>query len=128
MGKKMEECLQQYGDQIITSPKIIKGSLHAPAVTVNGLVNDVNLTEHMNYELKKQEPLQSIKSVTVFKNDLQIFGNLTIQEKLEEIDLEKLDSMYEFFIPPVRAVEYLKPFAMKIGNVTTRKLLIQHFF
>lgn len=121
MGKKLNECLLKTGDQVILAPKIIKGSMHAPSLVLNGLVNGVNLTDLSHQLLKEHELVQIMKSKVIFKGNLQILGNLTVGGEFQGIESAKINSLNETFVPVMNAIAYLEPYASRIATAVKSK-------
>lgn len=121
MGKKFEECLLKTGDQVITAPKVINGSLHAPSLMVDGLINDINLTDFTNNLLKQREPVQRIKSKVVFSANVQVMGDLDVKEMFQGVESSKINLINETVVPAMTKLAYLKPFAIGVEQTMKRK-------
>ncbi|XP_031783596.1 uncharacterized protein LOC100678101 isoform X2 [Nasonia vitripennis] len=121
MGKKLEECLLKTGDQVITAPKVINGSLHAPSLIVNGLINDINLTDFTNNLLQKQKPVQRIKSKVVFSGNVQVMGDLDVKEMFQQVESSKTNLINETLVPAMEKLAYLKPFAIGVEQTMKRR-------
>ncbi|XP_076683687.1 uncharacterized protein LOC143376839 isoform X2 [Andrena cerasifolii] len=78
MGHKIEEALLKSTNQMISGQKEIQGPINASALVIDGLVNDVNLTNLMSQQVRKEKPLQRLKAPIEFQSALKIAGNLTI--------------------------------------------------
>ncbi|OXU21574.1 hypothetical protein TSAR_008257 [Trichomalopsis sarcophagae] len=121
MGKKLEECLLKTGDQVITAAKVINGSLHAPSLIVNGLINDINLTDFTNNLLQKQKPVQRIKSKVVFSGNVQVMGDLDVKEMFQQVESSKTNLINETLVPAIEKLAYLKPFAIGVEQTMKRR-------
>lgn len=95
MGHKIEEALLKSRNQTLFGIKKIRGQLNAPSLFVDGTVNDVNLTELTNNQMRKHKTMQTIDSTFDFKNDLEVFGNVTIDGLYERIDLMNISNQNE---------------------------------
>ncbi|GAB1868165.1 Closca [Camponotus japonicus] len=95
MGRKIEEALLKSKNQTLFGIKKIRGELNAPSLIIDGIVNDVNLTELTNNQMKKHKTIQTIDSTFDFKNDLEVFGNVTISGLYERIDLTNISNQNE---------------------------------
>ena len=84
MGHKIEESLLKSTNQRISGQKEIQGPINASALVIDGLVNDANLTSLMNQQVRKEKPLQRLKTPIKFQSALKIAGNLTINGPTEE--------------------------------------------
>ncbi|OAD52820.1 Peptidyl-prolyl cis-trans isomerase CWC27 like protein [Eufriesea mexicana] len=80
MGHTMEETLSKSINQTIYVPKKIQGTINASELIINGFINDVNMTELMDHQLKKDKSIQTIKTDIALQNSLNIYGNLTIED------------------------------------------------
>ncbi|XP_015113453.1 uncharacterized protein LOC107038711 [Diachasma alloeum] len=89
-GKHIESCLLKHSNQTITGRKVIKGRLVALGIVTEGLVNDVDLTKLLVYQLKKNSPLQVIETPIVLQNGLNVLGNLTIDGLVQGVELSGL--------------------------------------
>ncbi|RLU23456.1 hypothetical protein DMN91_003660 [Ooceraea biroi] len=78
MGRSVETALLKFGNQKISGIKTIQGRLSAPSLITDSVVNDVNLTELMIHQVRKHDTEQVIESKLDFRDDLEIFGNITI--------------------------------------------------
>lgn len=92
MGRNIKDALLKTGNQTLFGTKRIQGQLNAPSLVIDGTVNDVNLTKLMNEQMKKHKAVQTIESKLDFKNDLEIFGNITIDGLYEKINLTNISS------------------------------------
>lgn len=90
MGRNIEDALLKTGNQTLFGTKRIQGQLNAPSLIIDGTVNDVNLTELTNKQMKKHKAVQTIESKLDFKNDLEIFGNITISGLYERMNLTNI--------------------------------------
>lgn len=94
MGCAIEEVLRKSTNQIIYSQKIIQGFINASEFIINGLINDVNLTKLVYHQLKKNNPLQIIRTGIELHNSLNIIGNLTIKGVYEKSEMKIFDKNY----------------------------------
>ncbi|XP_029165434.1 uncharacterized protein LOC114936425 [Nylanderia fulva] len=111
MGRKVEDALLKSGDQTLFGIKKIRGQLNAPALIIDGTVNDVNLTELTNNQMKKHKAVQIINSTFDFRNDVEVFGNVTISGLYEGTDLSninnqnKIDAVFDRITKAVELAE-----------------------
>ncbi|XP_011299447.1 uncharacterized protein clos [Fopius arisanus] len=89
-GKRIESCLLRHSNQTITGKKMVTGRLRAPGIVTEGLINDVDLTKLLVYQLKKNSSFQVIETPIVFQNGLRILGNLTIDGPYQGVQVESL--------------------------------------
>ncbi|XP_058809446.1 uncharacterized protein LOC131674652 isoform X2 [Phymastichus coffea] len=115
MGKRIEKCLRASGDQVITEPKLIKGSLHSPSILLGGLINGMNFTDVALNQLTKNASVQSFKSDIKFSGNLHILGNLTIK-RLKGVEMPDINSINKNLSPLTGTIDYLKPYATAIGT------------
>ncbi|XP_012224336.2 uncharacterized protein clos [Linepithema humile] len=90
MGRNVEEALLKSRNQTVLGIKKIQGQLNTPSLIIDGTINDVNLTELVNVQMKKLKTHQIIESEFDFRNDLEIFGNVTIDGLYEGTDLKNI--------------------------------------
>ncbi|KAL6265402.1 hypothetical protein P5V15_002198 [Pogonomyrmex californicus] len=90
MDRDVENALLKSGNQTLFSIREIRGELNAPSFTIDGTVNDVNITALINEQMKKHKTLQTIESEMDFRNELIIFGNITIAGLYEKTDLSNI--------------------------------------
>ncbi|KAM0726481.1 hypothetical protein ACS0PU_007665 [Formica fusca] len=95
MGRKIEEALLKSGNQTLFGTKKIQGQFNAPSLIIDGTVNDINLTELTNNQMKKHKAVQTIDSTFDFRNDLEVFGNVTISGLYERTDLTNISNQNE---------------------------------
>jgi len=101
MGRKVEEALLKSGNQTVHGIKRIKGHLNTPSLIVDGTINDMNLTQLIDSRVKKFEAHQIIENEFDFRNDLEIFGNITVDGLYEGTNLKnitdesKLDAVFD---------------------------------
>ncbi|XP_070162269.1 uncharacterized protein [Polyergus mexicanus] len=95
MGRKIEEALLKFGNQTLFGIKKIQGQFNAPSIIIDGTVNDINLTELTNNQMKKHKAVQTIDSTFDFRNDLEVFGNVTISGLYEKTDLTNISNQNE---------------------------------
>ncbi|XP_076300033.1 uncharacterized protein LOC143218620 isoform X2 [Lasioglossum baleicum] len=88
MGHVLTETLSKSADQIINGQIKIQGMIDASMLVINGLVNDVNLTDLISRQLKKWAPVQRIKTDVELQNSLRIFGNLAINQSYGNVKLK----------------------------------------
>jgi hypothetical protein len=91
MGRNVGTALLKSGNQTILGKKTIQGQLNAPSLITDSVVNDVNLTELINHQVKRNNTEQTIESKLDFRSDLEIFGNVTIGRYYEGTDLKKIN-------------------------------------
>lgn len=77
-GRKIEDALLKSGNQTVYGIKRIQGHINAPDLIVNSTVNDVNLMQLMNIQVKKHKAVQIIDTDIDFQNGLNVFGNITV--------------------------------------------------
>ncbi|XP_053989170.1 uncharacterized protein LOC128881831 [Hylaeus volcanicus] len=99
MGRNIEKALLKSADQTLLGLKTIQGSLHASKLVINGLVNDVNLTDLINRQLRKQKPSQVIRSRVDIQNSLKIFGSLTLNDSYGKAELKESYKTYSNIAP-----------------------------
>uniref|UniRef100_A0A6V7LAC9 Uncharacterized protein n=1 Tax=Bracon brevicornis TaxID=1563983 RepID=A0A6V7LAC9_9HYME len=109
-GKKIESCLLKYTKQLITGKKIIEGNLLAPGIKTEGLINDVEFTKLLVYQLKKKSPRQVIETPISLENGFNIQGNLII-DKYRENYWNHLKSPNNSFSPLLKLSKKLFHFA-----------------
>lgn len=90
MGRNVDDALLKSGNQTLSGIKRIQGQLNAPSLIIDGTVNDVNLTELINKQMKKHKAVQTIESKLDFRNDFEIYGNITIDGLYEKINLTNI--------------------------------------
>ncbi|XP_024888654.1 uncharacterized protein LOC112465371 isoform X2 [Temnothorax curvispinosus] len=95
MGRNIDDALLKFGNQTLFGTKRIKGQLNAPSLIIDGTMNDVNLTKLMNEQMKKHKAVQTIESKMDFRNDLEVYGNITIDGLYEGINLTNIGSQNE---------------------------------
>lgn len=110
MGRKIEEALLKSGNQTLFGIKKIRGQLNVPILIIDGTVNDVNFTELTNNQMKKYKTLQTIDSTFDFRNDLEVFGNVTISglyegTNLSNISNHKIDAVFDRMTKAVELAE-----------------------
>lgn len=115
MGRKIEEALLKSRNQTLFGIKKIRGQLNAPSLIIDGIVNDVNLTELTNNQMKKHKTMQTIDSIFDFKNDLEVFGNVTISGLYERIDLTNISNQNEIDAALDRTTKVVE----LVENITT---------
>ncbi|KZC08872.1 hypothetical protein WN55_11375 [Dufourea novaeangliae] len=99
MGQNLTEALSKSKDQIIRGQKTFQGSVNASTLVVDGLVNDVNLTNLINHQLKKQKPVQRIKTGIELQKSLTIVENLTINGSYGSTELKNFYKIYSNIAP-----------------------------
>lgn len=105
MGRNVDDALLKFGNQTLFGIKKIHGQLNAPSLLIDGTVNDVNLTELIKNQLKKHKAIQTIESKLVFKNDFEVYGNITIGGLYERINLTNISSQNKIDIMLNRMTE-----------------------
>ncbi|XP_031830303.1 uncharacterized protein LOC116426016 [Nomia melanderi] len=98
-GQNLTEALSNSTDQIISSQKIIHGSINASIFIIDGLVNDVNLVDLINNQLKKQNPQQRIKTGIEFQNSLRVLGNFSVNGSYGNTELKQFYKNYSNIAP-----------------------------
>ncbi|XP_012279708.1 uncharacterized protein LOC105699370 isoform X2 [Orussus abietinus] len=86
-GYTMESLLSRTNPQEITGKKTIKGIVKAPAIILDGFVNDVNLTSVIEYQLTINASRQTIRTEVRLQGDLEIFGNVTMKGLYQGVEL-----------------------------------------
>ena len=94
MGRNIEEALLKSTNQTISGQKEVQGPINASALVIDGLVNDVNLTNLMNQQVRKEKPLQRLKTPIEFQSALKIAGNLTINGSYGGAELKNFYKSY----------------------------------
>lgn len=105
MGNIIEEALTKSTNQTIYGQKKIQGSINASELIVNGLINDVNLIELIDQQLKKNKPLQTIRTRTIFQNSLHIRGNLTVGGTYDAAEMKNFYTSYSNVLPVAEKME-----------------------
>ncbi|KAK9305650.1 hypothetical protein QLX08_003423 [Tetragonisca angustula] len=105
MGNIIEEALTKSTNQTIYGQKRIQGSINASELIVNGLINDVNLTQLIDQQLKKNKPLQTIRTRTVFQNSLHVRGNLTVRGTYDAAEMKNFYTSYSNVLPVAERME-----------------------
>jgi len=91
MGRNVGTALLKFGNQTILGKKAIQGQINVPSLITDSVVNDVNLTELINHQVKRNNTEQMIESKLDFRSDFEIFGNVTIARSYEGTDLKKIN-------------------------------------
>ncbi|XP_050493081.1 uncharacterized protein LOC126874764 isoform X2 [Bombus huntii] len=99
MGNTIEEVLTKSTNQRIYGQKKFQGSINASELIVSGLINDVNLTELVDHQLKKNNHLQTIKTEIEFQNSLHIHGDLIIKDTYGGAELKNFYTSYLSVLP-----------------------------
>lgn len=99
MGHTMEDMLSKSANQTIYGQKTIQGHVNASGLVINGLVNDVNLTDLVARQLKKNGTLLTIISEIEMQNSLDIVGNLTINGSYAGAEMKNFYNNYSSVIP-----------------------------
>ncbi|XP_076653210.1 uncharacterized protein LOC143359262 [Halictus rubicundus] len=94
MGHVLSKTLSKSADQIINGQIEIQGTIDASTLVIDGLVNDVNLIDLISSQLRKQRPLQKIKTDVELQNSFRIFGNLAINHTYGNIELKNFSKNY----------------------------------
>lgn len=90
MGRNVEEALLKSGNQTIFGTKKIRGHLNAPSLITDSTVNDVYITQLINDRVKRHKIMQTIETKMDFKNDLEVFGNVTINGLYQKTNLSNI--------------------------------------
>ncbi|KOX71990.1 hypothetical protein WN51_03138 [Melipona quadrifasciata] len=117
MGNIIEKALTKSTNQTIYGQKKIRGSINASELIVNGLINDVNLTELIDHQLKKNIPLQTIRTRTVFQNSLHVRGNLTVKGTYDAAEMKNFYTSYSNVLPVAEKIERSLEAAEEIRTV-----------
>lgn len=88
MGRKVEDMLLKSGNQRIFGIQRIQGQFNVPTLVTNSTVNDVDLFKLTNIQVKKHKKVQTIEGELDFRNDLEILGNVIIDQLYEGINLK----------------------------------------
>lgn len=99
MGNTIEEVLTKSTNQRIYGQKKFQGSINASELIVSGLINDVNLTELVDHQLKKNNHLQTIKTGIEFQNSLHIRGDLIVKGTYGGAELKNFYTSYSSVLP-----------------------------
>ncbi|XP_078042111.1 uncharacterized protein LOC144472686 [Augochlora pura] len=109
MGQFLTKALSKSTDQIVTGQKEIRGSVDAETFIIDGLINDVNLTDLISNQLRKQKRLQNIKSRIELQTFFKILGNFTVNDSYGNIELNNFSKSYPFILPVVENMkDYIK--------------------
>lgn len=108
MGRNVNDALLKSGNQTLSGIKRIQGQLNAPSLIIDGTVNDVNLTELINKQMKKHKAVQIIESKLDFRNDFEVYGNITIDGLYEKINLTNIGSQNKIDILLNRMTEVVE--------------------
>lgn len=92
-GLKIDDYLLKSFPQEISGTKRINGSVTASKVLLNGLINDVNLTALVQHQLKKNKPLQVVRSLISAEGGITITGNLKVDGLYHGVALKDLDKL-----------------------------------
>ncbi|XP_011870378.1 PREDICTED: uncharacterized protein LOC105563408 isoform X2 [Vollenhovia emeryi] len=87
MGRDVDDALLKSGNQTLSGTKRIQGQLNAPSLIINGTMNDINLAELTNKQMKKRKAVQTVESKLDFRNSFQVYGNITIGGLYERVRL-----------------------------------------
>lgn len=127
MGYKIQEALLKSAKQTLYNRKTIKGSFNASMLVIDGFVNDVNLTDLMNHQLRKQKPSQVIKSKIILQNTLKIIGKLTMSGSYGKAELK---NPYKTYSNVVAITEKMRKYSKMtdIINVSLQSELLFPLF
>ncbi|XP_019699980.1 uncharacterized protein LOC105189727 [Harpegnathos saltator] len=89
-GYSIEQALLKSKNQTVFGLKKIHGHLNVSSLITESAVNDVILTQLIDNQVKKHELAQTIESEINFQKHLEVFGNITIGELYEGIDLDNI--------------------------------------
>lgn len=123
MGHNIEEVLLKSTNQTISGQKEIQGPINASALVIDGLMNDVNLTNLMNQQVRKEKPLQRLTASIEFQSALKIAGNLTINGSYGGAELKKFYKSYLNVEPVAEKMRNYSRAAETIGAALRSKLL-----
>ncbi|KAK1123403.1 hypothetical protein K0M31_008113 [Melipona bicolor] len=123
MGNIIEKALTKSTNQTIYGQKKIQGSINASELIVNGLINDVNLTELIDHQLKKNIPLQTIRTRTVFQNSLHVRGNLTVRGTYDAAEMKNFYTSYSNVLPVAEKMERSLEAAEEIRTVLQNRAI-----
>jgi len=98
MGRSVEDALLKFGNQTVFGTKRIQGQLNAPSLIIDSTVNDVNLTELINKQIKKHKAVQTIESKLDFRNDFEIIGSIIINGLYAGVNLTNFTNSNERYI------------------------------
>lgn len=98
MGRNIDDALLKFENQTLSGTKRIQGQLNAPSLIIDNTVNDVNLTELMNKQLKKHKAVQTVESKLDFRNDFEVYGDITIGGLYEKINLTNISGQNQINI------------------------------
>nr|XP_034184689.1 uncharacterized protein LOC117606412 [Osmia lignaria] len=96
MGHSVDEALLQFRNQTIHGQKIIHGSIRVSRIFIDGLVNDVNLTNLIDHQLKKQSSLQKIETTIELQKKLIITGNLIVNDTYGGANMKNFEKSYSY--------------------------------
>ncbi|CAL7942383.1 unnamed protein product [Xylocopa violacea] len=116
IGSTIEDALSKSANQTIYGQKKIQGFINASELSVNGLVNDVNLTELINRQLKKHEPFQRIKTGIEMRNTLNIIGNLIVKGAYAGVETK---NFYKNYSDVPSFVQRMNKFSKEIEIINT---------
>ncbi|KYN06038.1 hypothetical protein ALC62_03038, partial [Cyphomyrmex costatus] len=89
MGFNIKDGLLKSRNQTLFGTKRIQGHLNASLI-IDGTVNDVNLMDLINNQMAKRKAVQTVESKMDFRNEIEIFGNITIGGLYEKINLTNI--------------------------------------
>jgi len=90
MGRSVEDALLKFGNQTVFGTKRIQGQLNAPSLIIDSTVNDVNLTELINKQIKKHKEEQTIENKLDFRNDFEVIGSIIINGLYAGVNLTNI--------------------------------------
>lgn len=127
MGNTIEEVLTKSTNQRIYGQKKFQGSINVSELIVNGLINDVNLTELVDHQLKKNNHLQTIKTEIEFQNSLHIHGDLIVKDTYGGAELKNFYTSYSSVLPIFEKMKiFLK--AAETINTALQSISFTSFF
>ncbi|XP_015595922.1 uncharacterized protein LOC107268068 [Cephus cinctus] len=126
MGRKIENALLKSSNQRIPSINTIHGNVRAPALNINGPINDVNLTNLVEYQLKKQKDVQIIKTSISLRNGLEVLGNVTIDGFYEGVELKSYNKLYSGLKPVIHKMSILSSTAEGISRALKNRASYWH--
>ncbi|KAL0105372.1 hypothetical protein PUN28_016792 [Cardiocondyla obscurior] len=92
MGRNIDDALLKFGNQTLSGIKTIQGPFNAPSLIIDGTVNDVNLKELINSQIKKHKTIQTIESEKDFRNTFEVYGNITIDGLYNSTNLTNINN------------------------------------
>ncbi|XP_011693850.1 PREDICTED: uncharacterized protein LOC105453515 isoform X2 [Wasmannia auropunctata] len=107
MGRNVDNALLKIGNQTLFGIDRIQGQLNAPSLITDGIVNDVNLTELINAQVKKRKAVQTIENKMDFRNGFEVIGNITIGGLYGSVNLTNITGRNDLDIVLDRVTEVM---------------------